>query len=950
MTEPASGGAREVAAMLPYCILRYVSRAVGEAQAERIRLEAGETRSMAELSERGAWSSEASVVAVAAAAAVVTGDVHIGRRGGEELFREGRETGLTDLFLAEGSVVAALEAVIAVSSRVTTLGLMRITEQTESSVVVEREWQAGATPHATICDFASGYWACVPSLFGAAGYSVELECRGRGDARCVTRVAWVHDPGSAPDVDGANERGRQMFVRFEQLQETAADLVAAKDVSAVLDRVVDRAGHAVLAPRFLVAVRLHDGGELAVHHAGFADADSARATAVTILSGNASASSLVVDVASPDRAYGCVAAIYPEGTEANEVDRRLLSAYAGLVVAALEAAVAFEQAHHDRDTARSLLELAGRLAQVATSEEVAARLVDALPAVAGSDTASVWLWEPRERLLRLTATSDADQPHSVLSLDEVPGLAALAENPRPVLLGAESANGVLKSMLAAASVRHGIVVPIVARGVFLGLVATGFQRELADDDRAGILDRLTGFADQAATALDNARLVEHMRQQSLHDTLTGLPNRTLIEDRADQALALAQRSRRHVGLLFIDLDRFKNINDTLGHQAGDELIRQVSERLRTVVRESDTVARLGGDEFVILLPEVESEATAAELASRVIDAVREPFTVEGHHLFISCSIGVALTSAGGGHYEGLLQQADAAMYQAKDQGRNTVAVHRAEAYSPRRHQLELESALHKALDRHELAVVYQPQVELESGRIVGVEALLRWHHPTLGTLAPDDFLSIAEDTGLIVEIDRWVRRSALAQVRSWGDAGLPAVRLALNLSTRELRSPSLAHDIAADIAESGVSPGMVEIEITERTVLADSDDLGHILDDLSATGARLAVDDFGTGSSVLSRLQGGPFDTLKIDRSFIHDTASEPASAVVAALVQMGTNLGLDIIAEGVETQAQRTTLIALGCVYGQGYLFSRPVAPDAITALLHEDHARHYALTRPVS
>jgi len=410
-----------------------------------------------------------------------------------------------------------------------------------------------------------------------------------------------------------------------------------------------------------------------------------------------------------------------------------------------------------------------------------------------------------------------------------------------------------------------------------------------------------------------------------------------MEDRADQALALALRSRRHVGLLFIDLDRFKNINDTLGHQAGDELIRQVSARLQSVVREADTVARLGGDEFVVLLPEIEGETTASELANRIIDAVRQPFTVEGQHLFISCSIGVAITSPRGGDYQALLQQADAAMYQAKAHGRNTVSVHKVEPTSPRRHRLELESALHNALDRRQLAVLYQPQVELDSGRIVGVEALVRWHHPTLGTLTPDAFLSIAEDTGLIVDIDRWVRRTALAQARSWRDVGLPPIRIALNLSTRELRNPELAGDLAADIAESGISPGLVEIEITERTVLVEHDDLGHILDSLAATGARLAIDDFGTGSSALSRLQGGPFHTLKIDRSFIHDTTSEPASAVVGALVQLGASLGLDIIAEGVETQAQRTALVALGCPFAQGYLFSRPVAAGAITGLVQK-------------
>jgi diguanylate cyclase (GGDEF)-like protein len=474
----------------------------------------------------------------------------------------------------------------------------------------------------------------------------------------------------------------------------------------------------------------------------------------------------------------------------------------------------------------------------------------------------------------------------------------------------------------------------VARGTLLGLIGAGFSHALGHEERTTVLERLIGVGDQAATALDNAHLVDHIRHQALHDALTGLPNRALVEDRFGHALEAARRSPHDLTLLFIDLDRFKNVNDTLGHRAGDEIIREVVRRLQGVTRSCDTLGRLGGDEFVVLITDTPSDADVAEIPERLLGSLREPFSIDGHQLFISCSIGVAVTSSRDACYETLVQWADAAMYEAKARGGNTFAVHAADPTATRRDLLELETALHLALPNEELTVEYQPQVDLRTMQIVSVEALVRWHHPTRGTIGPDDFIPVAEQSGLIVGIDRWVRRTALRQARSWQDLGLPPVRIALNLSTREIRNPSLADDLAAEIAAAGLDPAMVEIEVTERVVMAE-EELPTILQALRAIGVRLAIDDFGTGTSVLSRLQRCPVNTLKIDKSFVQEITSVSANAIVAALVQMARTLDLEIVAEGVETGVQATALQALGCHLAQGFFFSRPATPARIQQLL---------------
>ena len=937
MGESSGSEGRDISSILPFSILQYVARAVGVADADRIRMAAGETRSMIELADPRAWSSLATTMGIAEGAARLTGDVQIGRRGGEELFRLADESGLTDVYRSKGTIQAALVDVVAVSSRISVGRLMEVVDSSENHILVEGRYTGATTPERLFCDYGAGFWSRVPELFDAAGYAVELECQARGDERCLVQVSWAKPAGTS-DVESAEARAGRMYDRYEALQRTAADLIEAEDAAAVLRLVVERAGHAVLAPRFLLAVELPDHNELLVHHLGFRNDDSARRAARSLLESGPPPSALVVDVASKRTHYGCIAAFYPKGTQGRDLDRRLMSAYAAHAAAALEATVAFGRAQRDRDTAEALLDLSRRLARATTCSDVARLVANTLPALTGGSRGSIYLWDSETGRLLLEACDDATDASLLppeIVVGDIDGADAMLAAGGPIWMDIDDLEGDMRRLLETTGVAQNVSIPISARGDFLGLVSASFVERIAPAGRRVLIERLLAFGDQAAIAFDNARLLERAHHQAMHDGLTGLPNRLMLEDRATLALAQARRTSADVALLFVDLDRFKNVNDTFGHHAGDHLIAQAATRLRRQLRDGDTLARLGGDEFVALLPDIADDATAPMVAGRLVEALASPFDIAERELFISCSVGIAVSPLGGMDYPTLLQHADAAMYEAKTAGRNTFAVYTADGVPAISTRLELETALHGAVANGELSVVYQPQVDLTDGRIVGAEALVRWHHPTFGAVGPDVFIPIAEDSGLILEIDRWVRLTALTELRKWHEAGLPSVRMSVNLSTRELRNPDLPRQLAEDLDDAGIEPGDLELEITERVVMTENEDLAGILRALHAIGVRIAIDDFGTGSSVLHRLAGHPVDTLKIDRSFIRDMSPTSSTAVVAALLQMGAGLGIEVLAEGIETAEQRDVLVGLGCTLAQGYFFSRPVAPEVLQSML---------------
>ena len=423
---------------------------------------------------------------------------------------------------------------------------------------------------------------------------------------------------------------------------------------------------------------------------------------------------------------------------------------------------------------------------------------------------------------------------------------------------------------------------------------------------------------------------ERIQFLAYYDALTGLPNRTLLQDRLAKALAGASRRNDKVALLFLDLDGFKIINDSLGHSVGDLLLKQIADRLKRFSRDQDTVARLGGDEFLIVLSDVKDIPDAAVAAERLMDAMTGGFVVQGHPLSVSCSLGISIFPEHGVDGETLIKHADAAMYSAKDNGRNNIQLFTDQMNAQAVERLALESSLRRALEKKELFLVYQPQMDVATGKITGLEALLRWQHPELGLVPPDRFIRIAENSGLIIPIGEWVLRAACSQARRWQDEGIPAVVVAVNVSAVQFRQPGFCALIKRVLEETGLAPQYLGLELTEGLLLADADVTFAVLQDLKAMGLSLAIDDFGTGYSGFSYLRHFWVSKLKIDRSFIRDVAVNPDdAAITAAIISMAKSLRLKAVAEGVENEAQMSFLRAHHCDEIQGYYFSRPLTAE---------------------
>jgi len=446
-------------------------------------------------------------------------------------------------------------------------------------------------------------------------------------------------------------------------------------------------------------------------------------------------------------------------------------------------------------------------------------------------------------------------------------------------------------------------------------------------DESGIFRGYRGTGTDITARKISEQRIHHIAQ---HDVLTGLPNRSLLQDRLGQAIAYSTRSGHPVWVMLIDLDRFKFVNDSMGHKAGDVLLMTVAARLRSALRDTDTVARLSGDEFVVILTEHHDEHLSADIVQRLMDSVARPVMLGSTEFFVTCSIGVAVYPTDGAPADSLIEHADIAMYRAKKLGRNNFQFYTPAMNEEALERVRIEGALRNALERNEFILHYQPQVDLASGKIVGMEALIRWQHPELGMVAPNRFIGVAEETGLIVPIGAWVMRTACAQNKAWQDAGLGRLRVAVNLSARQFGAANLQDEIKTVLDDTALAPDCLEIELTESLFMSDVGLAVELLHSLKALGVNLSIDDFGTGYSSLSYLSRFPIDVLKIDRSFVADiTRDANDAAIVASIVALAHNLKLSVIAEGVETEEQLDYLRRHGCDEVQGYYFSRPLPPQ---------------------
>lgn len=474
-----------------------------------------------------------------------------------------------------------------------------------------------------------------------------------------------------------------------------------------------------------------------------------------------------------------------------------------------------------------------------------------------------------------------------------------------------------------------------AQSLWMELTAEGVYSDPNERTR----ENFVGTYGTARDISERKEAEEVINFQAYHDLLTHLPNRALLKDRLSLAIAHARRNKRKLAVMFLDLDRFKLVNDTLGHTMGDRLLKAVANRLQSCLRRGDTLARFGGDEFTLLLPEVRTNDDVVVIASKILDRLNAPFVIDGHELFVGASIGISIYPEAGDSEEALIQNADIAMYQVKGRGKNGYQFFSEEMNHSFSTRLSLERELRNGLAQGELKVYYQPQVSLKDGRITGVEALVRWQHPVRGLVEPNDFLPMAEETGLICQIDEYVQAQAFTDVSYWRSKGYGDVQLSVNLSAVQLEKEGFVDRFVSSLQQSGLEAGAVKLEITENTLMQDMEVIIPKLKELRRLGVQIAIDDFGTGYSSLSYLQQFPIQTLKIDRSFVGDIREDETDAsIVNAIVAMAQGLKLDLIAEGVENRTQLRYLHAQGCSEGQGYIFSKPVPANDISNMIRRN------------
>ncbi len=483
---------------------------------------------------------------------------------------------------------------------------------------------------------------------------------------------------------------------------------------------------------------------------------------------------------------------------------------------------------------------------------------------------------------------------------------------------------------------------IVSRKISEHLAAAAMQAGVQDyvmkDNLTRLCPAIFRELREAEVRRDHKRAEVTIERQAHYDLLTDLPNRTTFRDRLSVALAQAGRNRKMLAVLFVDLDRFKTIVDTLGHTMGDQLLRGVAERLQASLEEGDTLARLGGDEFVILLPQINRADRAVRVAQRVIDAIKPPFHFGNNELHVTMSIGITLYPYDGEDADTLLRNADTALYRAKEQGRNNYQLYTPAMNSRAFERLALENSLRKGVERKEFLIHYQPQMDIRQSSIVGTEALLRWQHPDLGIVYPDEFVGIAEEIGLITQLGDWVLRTACAQNKAWQKAGLPPMSVAVNISARQFQTPGLADVVARILKETGLDPRWLELEITEGAVMQNADYTNVVLRHLKEMGVRVALDDFGTGYSSLSYLKKFPIQTLKIDQSFVRDMTTDPSAAAIAnTVIVLAHSLKLSVVAEGVETKEQENLLRANQCDIIQGYHLTNPLPAQAFETFVRQ-------------
>lgn len=918
-----------------------------EGTLEAVLAEAGDTRELRELLDDGAWSSYAVFRRFLEAAARALG-------GAAALVEVGRHAPLipptsaqrTEMLQALGSPAALYETIDASGKGLTAIVDAWPEEVDETCWIVHQRIHPGFEAFPEYCALVSGLIAMTPMLFGfPAGDVVETECECLGAPQCSIEVRWQPVTDTARRAEYFEKRAELLEARLVALQGTVNDLVSADSVEGVLRRVIMEAGRAVPAPGHVLALAGPCAQEPEVYGSGL-NAAAADTIGREVLATSdrdrvrvdTDAGRLIVPVASTRGHYGYLCAIDPAPGRFFAQEIEVLEAYASMAAAALDSASALEEARRDATATRVMLELSTSLAEIGSIDEMAERLARAVPGVVDCDRAIVALADPDTGRTRVAATYG--YPAEVVR--EVESTTFDTPTRGPMLQEFMYTDvATAPDMVAASMAKTGTVamatVPITVNAALVGSIIVGVtERAHRLRDDAALRERLRGLAAQAASAVQNARLLDQIRHQALHDALTGLPNRALILDRVENMLARARRRREPAAALFLDLDGFKTVNDTLGHEAGDRLLQAVAARVSTTLRDGDTIGRLGGDEFIVLVEGTTSEHRPDRAAQRILKALRAPFDLDdsGPSISITASIGIAagdrLTASE------LLRDADVALYSAKEAGKNRSVTFVPEMQTAVQEEARLNADLRVALDRQEYFLEYQPIFDLQHRQVTGVEALLRWRHPERGVVQPGSFIPFLEESRLIVDVGRWVLFEACRQSAALRQDGHD-LAMSINVSARQLETDEVVADLRDALTLHAVDPQRLTIEITETTIMRDPEAAARRLGAMKGLGVRIAIDDFGTGYSSLAYIRQFPIDVIKIDRSFVSAMAgSHEADTLVHTLVQLGKSLGLETLAEGIEETNQFDELQRQECDSGQGFLLARPLSPRALQVFLN--------------
>ncbi len=979
----------DVSGIVSASIIRYIRTHLGDIGLSALyrELNIGSAQASA-LENPTSWLTYDEAVQLFKTARKVTGDPEVGRKIGEAHLFPHEPTGVADVIASITSVGETLRNISGITPKYSTVTTSSALEVGDAHAIVRIKTNGGIHADYQFCLFYQGVLSQIPVLFGLVpAILTESECQARGGRHCVYTIGWqehqwssfVDDKVSlfsmawneetiseeesqlnlAPEDENKllKEQVESLTSRLDAVYSTAAVLLESDDLDSILRRITQRAARAVNAPKYLLVAKTSIDINYRVQWHGLLESE-ANIIAKQIINDNFSEddpSKMLVKISSSRHDYGYLAALLPEKMKFLDHDKRTLLVYANYAAVALDVATSLAESRISETTSKALLDFGNDLATKRKRDEVAEVLAFTIPSVLDATGSLIMNYDSeQDEFTEIARWIDADNeqnaPSEVVKFPPqiLKNFETTVITGEPAAISLDNQTPFTKTNFNIWNIDYCLYYPLLSsQKECLGIAICGFNSKTHKNAGKDLVtkERFRGLCSQAATAFENAILLEQISHMAWHDPLTGLPNRRLFEDRLKQDITRTSRNREPVTVFYVDLDKFKQVNDTLGHGAGDELICQTATRLRDCVRMQDTVARLGGDEFAIIVPGPIDKKLIERLASRILTSLNSPFMLGDNEINTSGSIGIATTGQRiDMDFEELVHEADVAMYRAKTAGRNTFESFSGEFVTIDTEETSATSELSEAIDVKQLELLYQAQIEIHTAKVIGVEALVRWNHPRLGKLLPGAFMGAAIEQGSIVALDKWVIENTLKQLSQWRAVGIVDLTLSINISNATLTDSSIFKFFQSTALKLSIPFDKVSLEITAQALeSSDAETLANI-DSFRSIGVKITVDDFGLHSNIYKTDKSYSVDALKIDpdsirESLLIEELDENSESKIATIIQTARELGTKMIGQKIETDTQLKTLRELGCSIAQGYLFSPPVKPREILLLVRNSY-----------